>query len=272
MAPLRHLWTEVKEKISNVPFGLWLKGAGRTILDTLYPPHSLKDWLREVSDAPQSVGMEAKGWGQIHFLEDEGCRMCAKPFAKGLDWGEAALCQSCEAIPFAFDRARAACVYDDHSKGLILAFKHADRLDLLPMLTRWLERVAKPMKDEINLIVPVPLHPTRLLARRYNQAAELARGLAQALNVECLPDALSRIKPTLSQGHKNRAAREANIKGAFVVPPHHNMRLKGRHVLLVDDVFTTGVTLNACAKALKGAGAESVKVAVLSRVLPKDSL
>jgi ComF family protein len=158
--------------------------------------------------------------------------------------------------------------YDDKSRGPILVLKHADRLDLVPGFARWLDRAGRILLDESDVIVPVPLHRGRLWRRRYNQAAELARdlGILAAKAVE--PLALHRIRATPSQGMMPSAkARRRNMRGAFQVPPERQPVLKGRAVLLVDDVLTTGATADACARALKRAGVAKVSVLALARVV-----
>jgi ComF family protein len=155
--------------------------------------------------------------------------------------------------------------YDEHSRGPILALKHADRLDLAPAFTRWLERSGRALLAEAELILPVPLHPLRLWTRRYNQSAELARALARRSGKTFAPLALRRIRATPSQGAMVSArARRRNMKGAFAVP--QGDVVKGRTILLIDDVLTTGATAEACAKALLKAGAGAVDLAVVARV------
>jgi ComF family protein len=273
---LRHFFHEVKAKIAERAAAVHGREAVQNLVNLIFPPHALEDFHNrpQGSDHRQSVGLEAGSWAQIRFLDAEGCDMCARPFTADLHMGDGARCLSCGQKPFVFMRARAACVYDEASKGVILAFKHADRLDLAPMLTRWLERAAAPLKDDIDVVVPVPLHPSRLWARRYNQAAELARPLAKHMGRAYVGDGLRRIKKTHAQGAKGGgfAARHDNVKDAFNLSPYGQKALRGRAVLLVDDVFTTGATLNACAKTLLKGGARCVFVAVLARVVPKDSL
>ena len=111
--------------------------------------------------------------------------------------------------------ARAACVYDDHSRGLILRYKHGDQQQFAPLFARWIGRAAADLVQDADAVVPVPLHPWRLLSRRFNQAAEIARPLAQAARRDYLPDALSRTSHTGSQGGKSRRGRRLNVKKAF---------------------------------------------------------
>lgn len=190
---------------------------------------------------------------------------CGAPFEH--DMGKGARCAGCQARPFAFERARAACLYDETSKDLILRFKHGDRTEYAALFARWIGRAAAEVIADADAVVPVPLHPLRLLKRRYNQAAEIARPIARRARIEYLADALVRARRTESQGAaRSGAGRRRNVAGAFAVPEGRAKQVKGRRVLLIDDVFTTGSTVNACARALLKAGARAVDVAVVARI------
>ena len=233
-------------------------GAGRALLDLILPP-------LDVSGAPALTGgLPADRWSRIAFLEDPVCDGCGAPWE--YDPGPGVRCPACTARPRAFDRARAACLYDEHSRDLILKLKHADRTDLAPVLARWLMRAARPLLDTAEVIAPVPVHRWRLLSRRYNQMAEVARPLGALAGVPVVPDALERVRRTERQGGKSAAGRRRNVAGAFAVPPGRRDRVAGRRVLLVDDVLTTGATAHACARALKAAGAAAVDLAVIAKV------
>ncbi len=220
-----------------------------------------------------SGGLSAGGWSQIVFLADPACDGCGAPFEHGHDLPgvEAARCPACLAKPRAFVRARAACLYDDASRDLILQFKRADRTDLSRLFARWLARAAAPMLEECDAVAPVPLHPARLLQRRYNQAAEVARPLAGLTGLAYLPDALVRRKATETQGGKSGSGRRRNVAGAFEVPPSRAAKVAGKRILLVDDVLTTGATAEGCARALLAAGAIQVNLVVVARVKEASS-
>lgn len=173
-------------------------------------------------------------------------------------------CAACLAKPRAFGRARAACLYDEHSRGLILQLKHADRPEIGALFARWLNRAAADLLADADLIAPIPLHRSRLFKRRYNQAAEIARPLSRISGVCYLPDALVRRRPTASQGGKSARGRARNVAAAFAAPRPD--RVVGKRILLIDDVLTTGATAQACARALLAAGAVSVDLAVVARV------
>ena len=259
---LGHIAAEVKAFMALHASPAHLRAVAAHALDTVFPPHGFDD----ADEARQGVGLAADTWAGIRFLDREGCNMCARPFDSGLWFGEGALCEFCQAKPFPFGRTRAACLYGDKSRDLILRFKRADRLDLAPMLSRWLERAAADILDEAEVIVPVPLHPFRLFERRYNQAAELARPLAGRIGKTFLADALARTRMTPRQG-ASAEKRWANVRGVFAATRAGRKRLEGRRIVLVDDVFTTGATARACAEALLAAGAASVDIAVLARAV-----
>lgn len=229
--------------------------AWRVALDMLFPPQSLDGGPR-----PLAGGFTAEGWSKIRFLDGPVCDGCGQPF----EFDPGARCAACLKKPRAFDAARAACLYDEASRGPILQLKHADRLDLAPMFARWISRSAAALIEEADAIAPVPLHPLRLLRRRYNQAAEIARPLAGMTGTPYLPDALVRRRATATQGGKSGSGRKRNVAGAFDVPDPR--RVEGLRILLIDDVLTTGATAEGCARALKAAGAARVDLAVVARV------
>jgi ComF family protein len=233
------------------------------LLDLLFPPRPLNEDRRDL-EGVQSIGMTAVAWGRIHFIEAPFCDGCGAPF--DYDLGSGARCAACQARRPAFDHARAACVYDEHSRDLILKLKHADRTDLSTLFARWLSRAVADIAPDIDAVTPVPLHRWRLLSRRYNQAAEIARPLARMTGLAYFPDAVIRKRATATQGGRSGSGRRRNVAGVFAVPPGWRSRVAGKRILLVDDVLTTGATAEGCARALKAAGAARVDVAVIARV------
>lgn len=223
----------------------------------LFPPQALDGGPR-----PLAGGFSAEAWSRIRFLDGPVCDGCGTPF----EFDPGTRCAACLAKPRAFDAARAACLYDETSRDPILKLKHADRLDLAPMFARWLSRTARELIEEADAIAPVPLHPLRLLGRRYNQAAEIARPLCQMTGTPYLPDALVRRRATATQGGRSGSGRRRNVAGAFEAPASRRHLIEGRRILLVDDVLTTGATAEGCARALKAAGAIRVDLAVVARV------
>ncbi len=244
---------------------VWSSAARRTrrglghAIDLVLPPLALDD-----AERPQSLGLSARAWERIHFIDGPVCDGCGSPFPYSL--GEGVLCAACLARPRRISRARAACLYDEHSRDLILKLKHADRTDLAPLFARWLSRAAAELVAEADVLCPVPLHPRRLLARRYNQAAEIARPLARWTRTAYRPELLVRTRSTPTQGGKSGRGRRENVRNAFTVPPGMAAKVNGQRILLIDDVLTTGATAEACAKALLAAGASAVDLAVVARV------
>jgi ComF family protein len=151
---------------------------------------------------------------------------------------------------------------------MALAFKHGDRLDVARPAAVWMIRIGRELIGRADVIAPVPLHWRRLIRRRYNQAAELARRIARETGTPCNPGLLRRIRATEMQRGLTRDERRANLGGAFAVPRRAAARLEGARVLLVDDVYTSGATLSACAEALRAAGAAQVDALCLARVAP----
>ncbi|MEE2690840.1 MAG: ComF family protein [Pseudomonadota bacterium] len=231
----------------------------RRALDFILPPTCPISGERVA--APGTLS--AAGWARLSFIDDPVCARCGYPFEH--DHGESAECAACIAEPPAFEAARAAVAYDDASHSLVTAFKYADRTELAPLLAGWLARAGAPFLRPETVLVPTPLHRRRLLARRYNQAGLLAVGLSKLKGLPVLHDALLRTRPTPPQARLSAQGRKRNVEGAFAVREERREELKGRAVVLIDDVLTTGATLSACARALKRAGAARVDALVLAR-------
>ncbi|WP_119679500.1 ComF family protein [Indioceanicola profundi] len=208
-------------------------------------------------------------WKAAAFIAPPLCACCGLPFEFQTD-GQS-LCGACIARPPAFDRCRAVLVYDDASKGMVLRFKHADRTDAAPGFAAWMARAGADLLAEADLIVPVPLHRWRLFRRRYNQSALLALHLGRLSGRPVTPDLLVRKRPG-TQGGQSARGRVRTVVGAFALPPAAREAVRGRRVLLVDDVFTTGATVGECAKVLKRAGAAGVDVLTLARVVRAQRL
>ena len=230
----------------------------RRAADFAFPPHAL-----DGGAPPQSTGLSAEAWSKLVFLEAPWCEACGAAFEHAM--GEGALCAACDGRPRAVSRIRAACLYDEHSRELVLAFKHADRTELARLFALWLSRAADELLADADAVTPVPLHRARLFDRRYNQAAEMARPLARAAGLPYLPDALVRTRSGTQAGRSASGRRRA-VAGAFAVPDAARAQVEGRRILLVDDVLTTGATVDACARALLAVGARAVDVAVVARV------
>lgn len=236
-----------------------VRRACRGLVDVALPPRCLA--CGEVVEEPDALC--GRCWSGITFFAPPWCAACGLPFPHPV--GDAAVCADCARGQHAWDRARAVFRYDKNSRHLVLGLKHADRTDVAGALGRWMMRFGGEVLLEAELLVPVPLHWTRLLHRRYNQAALLANAMHAAggppVEVECL----IRRRRTSSQGHLGPLARERNVRSAFAV--RQPLKLTGKRVVLVDDVMTTGATIDECTRVLKRAGAATVGVLTLARAL-----
>lgn len=233
----------------------------RAALDLLVPPRCLACG----QETATADGVCRGCWSGLAFVADPMCQRCGIGLlAEGTDGKDA--CGACHSRPPRFDRARAALAYDDASRPLILGFKHGGRLEAAPLFVRWLEVAGRQLVADADVIAPVPLHWRRMLGRRFNQAAELARRLADNADAIYAPDVLRRMRATRSQGGLGAKARQRNMMGAFAINPAWAERLDGARVLLVDDVFTTGATAERASAVLKQSGASAVDVLTVARV------
>lgn len=241
-----------------------LTRAAAAVLDIVLPPLCMA--CREPVSAPGRLCGPC--WGQADFIAPPQCATCGLPF--DYDLGPGAVCAPCAAAPPAFDRARAVLRYGDVARRLVAGFKYADRTHLAVWLAAWLARAGAALLDDADLLVPVPLHRRRLVVRRFNQSAMLARALSKACGAAAPVGALVRHRATPAQAGLDRARRARNVAGAFRVPAGERAGLAGRRVVLVDDVLTTGATAQACARVLRRAGAARIDVLTLARVVPDN--
>ena len=230
-------------------------------MDVLFPPQCLR--CRALVEGSGNLCGDC--WREVSFVTEPHCACCGLPFAH--DVGEAALCGACAAAPPSYTRARAVMVYNDASRDLVLGFKYADATHAAPSYGRWLARAGRTCLADADMLVPVPLHWMRLFRRRYNQAALLARALSKETGIPVSPRALVRRRRTPPLGRLSREARRQRLSGAIAINPKHAPDLKDRNVVLVDDVMTTGETVEACAGQVLRAGARSVDVLSLARAV-----
>ncbi len=257
-------------KVHALTAGLRLIGGA--VLDTLLPPRCLA-CSAIVPSQGTLCGACFRGITQI---VPPLCHRCGVPFlhaGQGVPspGGGALHCPRCAARPPEYGHARAAFLYDEHSRRLVLPLKYGDRTELAGPLARQMAHAGRELLARADLLVPVPLHRRRLLSRRYNQAALLAWKLARLSGVPCLPDALRRARATKPLAHLGAAERAVLLEDAFRLSPRAASRLRGRQILLVDDVLTSGATVTACARVLLGSGAAGVDVLAAARV-PDPSL
>lgn len=242
-----------------------LHTAARRAVDTVLPPRCLGCGTLVATSGAVCPAC----WAGIDFIVPPMCASCGLPFDYAPDQDGAraeTMCGACIRHPPLYGRARSVMTYSDASRRFVLSFKHADRTDAAPAWGVWLARAGADLIAEADLVVPVPLHRRRLIARRYNQAALIAQALGRAANLPVLVDALVRTRPTPSQGRMNRAQRERNVAGAFAVRQRRLQQVENARIVLVDDVMTTGATLTACIRPLLAAGAANVDVLTLARV------
>lgn len=211
--------------------------------------------------------VSATAFSGLRFIGVPICDCCGFPFDLAYSAREGGQCGSCLRKAPPYSTARAALVYDDASRDLILRFKHADQIDMVHCFVPWLMRAGQAQIETADVIVPVPLHFSRLLRRRYNQAALIAAALSKAAGKAYMPDGLLRQRATPTQGRLNYKERKKNVRQAFVVNPKQAASLAGKKVLLVDDVYTTGATVKECTRALLAAGVAEVSVLAVARVV-----
>ncbi len=176
------------------------------------------------------------------------------------------------ARPPVFDRARSVALYGDVMRHLVHSLKYGDRREGLALFGRWLELAGRDFLDDTDLIMPVPLYRTRLWQRRFNQSALLAFELSKRTGLPVNVHALRRHRATRTQVGLSERQRRRNVTGAFTLAPKHHPLVKNRNILLIDDVLTTGSTVDACSRVLKKAGADRVDVLVLARAGHSDGL
>jgi ComF family protein len=210
-------------------------------------------------------GLCAPCWSRLSFIAPPYCERLGIPFP--FDPGPGMLSMEAIADPPAYQRARAAVRYDDIARIPIHGLKYGDRLDLAPMMGRWMANAGRELLAEADALIPVPLHWRRQWARRFNQSSTLAEVISKTSGVAVAHAVLKRVKATRQQVGLSKSERANNVQGAFRVPPQRKVEVADRRLILVDDVLTSGATVDACARALLRAGAANVDVLVFARVV-----
>ncbi|MGO9007370.1 MAG: ComF family protein [Beijerinckiaceae bacterium] len=240
-----------------------LRNVCRAALDIVFPPSCLV--CRKATAEPNCLCPEC--WSRVNFIERPYCDRLGTPFA--YDLGVAGLVSpEAMANPPVYGRARAVAKFEDGPvRQLVHRLKYSDRMELAKPLGLWMARAGRDLLAGADILVPVPLHRGRLAWRQFNQANALARAISRVCGVKTADCALQRVKPTAPQVGLSRSQRAMNVQGAFKVPEAERIAVEGRAIVLVDDVLTSGATLNAAARALLRAGAKSVDVLVFARVV-----
>lgn len=231
------------------------------VIDFLFPPQC------SLCRAPIQLANHlcASCWANLHWITGPVCKVSGIPMP--YDLGPETLSPAVMVSPPAYDWARAPLAYEGAARSLISRFKYADQPELAGMMTKWMMGYTKEVGDRHPIIIPVPLYRFRFLSRRYNQAAELARAVAHQGNYLFLADTLQRYRATQPQVGLGKNKRRQNVRSAFRVSKTGKAQLIGRHIILIDDVLTTGATANACCKVLREAGAASIGVITFARVI-----
>lgn len=227
----------------------------------LYPPQCLACGCRVQTD----FALCADCWRDTPFITGTVCNQCGIALLGGEDDPQA-LCDTCLTESRPWSAARAALAYRDVGRDLVLKLKHADRIDLARPAGEWMLRAAAPILKPDMLVVPIPLHWMRMLKRRYNQAALLSARVAKLAGYDHCPDLLQRRRSTGSQDGLTKEGRHRNMQDALTLHPRRAARVEGRHVLLIDDVMTSGATMTSAAEACIAGGAIGISVLVMARV------
>ncbi|WP_375279587.1 double zinc ribbon domain-containing protein [Pseudooctadecabacter sp.] len=238
----------------------------QSLIQTIYPPQCVMCEARTEGD----FALCGSCWSETPFIDGFCCDGCGQPLPGSGTPDPAILCDDCMTIARPWSKGRAALVYKDKARRFVLSLKHGDRTDLARAAGPWLARAGRDIVADSSLIVPVPLHRFRLIRRTYNQAALLATQLAQVTGAHLLVDALDRIKTTAPLEGHTKDQRFAALDAAICANPKARDVIKGRQIVLIDDVMTSGATFAAATEACFAAGADDVCVLALARVV-KDA-
>ena len=233
-------------------------------IDFVLPPRCIV-----TGDFVDGQGMIAPAaWRDLNFIADPKCIRCGIPF----EFMEEAVrdksvCAACLKSSLHYNMVRSALVYDDFSRDLILGFKHGDQTQNVATFVPWLEQAGADILHDADYLIPVPLHPYRLLRRRFNQSGLMAKYISDKTNIPVLLEGLRRVRATPTQGYLKTKERYKNVNNAFIVPDESRALLRHKKIVLIDDVFTTGATASECTKALLNNQVGAVSVLTLARVV-----
>jgi ComF family protein len=258
LAPSRSIAPHLKAALGAC-HSLWNRTA-KLALDIALP--TLCVACREPVDGE---GVCASCWAKLSFIAPPYCPRLGIPFV--YDPGPELLSMEAIANPPAYQRARAAVRYDEVARTLVHALKYQDRTDLAPIMGRWMARAGREPLDGADMLIPVPLHWRRAWRRRFNQSGALGRIISRQSGVPLNGNALQRVRATEQQVGLSRPQRASNVQGAFQVSAERQTEVRGRRITVIDDVLTSGATVDACARALLRAKAAQVDVLVFARVV-----
>lgn len=238
-----------------------IKG-GRELCNLFFPPQCMACYKPIATHG----ALCAPCWNQVEYITAPQCAVCGTPFDYKVEGRH--VCGKCIQSPPPYTMARTVCRYNATSSKLVTGLKYADKTYLAPYLGKWLVQAGREFLAEADIIAPVPLHRYRLFTRRYNQSAMLAREVAKASsNLRLMLPLLTRQRNTPPQAGLSQKQRHTNVKGAFEVNPRYKEYIRNKHIVLVDDVMTTGATVSACAAILLKHGARRVDVLALGQTL-----
>jgi len=246
---------------SRFQFKAWSRRLWRSLIDFVAPPKCLVCHVAVLE--PASLCLSC--WANLKHIDTPVCNVLGTPFA--YDQGEGAISPAALADPPNWNRARAAVAYDEASRGLVHGLKYRDTMEAGLLMARLMARAGRPVIQEADVIIPVPLHRFRLWSRRFNQAALLAQQISRQFGKPCVTDVLLRSKASRSQVGLSFDERRQNVAKVFHVTAEGIGHISGRRILLIDDVLTTGATAGSCAAVLKKAGATQVDVLTFALVL-----
>ena len=234
-----------------------IKPVTRRILNNIFPPQCISCY----TPTGETAALCSACWDSISFIGSPLCDRCGTPFE--IDTPDNTICAGCSYRKPQFDRSRSVFKYDDHSRQIITNFKYRDNTYTSDAFARWMMRSGVDILKNSDILAPVPLHRLKLIKRRYNQSALLVNSIAKMTYIEKHNNLLLRVKNTPPQAGLTYKQRFGNMSGAFKLNSKYKNIIKGKRICLVDDVLTTGATIEACAKILKKSGAAKVHVLTL---------
>lgn len=228
------------------------------VTDIFYPK------ICYLCNAPlQANGLCHECWNKIIFIENPTCKTCANPFA--YDMGDEISCAQCMQNDMYIDYAKTTMKYDKNTRKLIMGYKNHNCFYLTNLFCNLMNNAIREWVTDLHYIIPIPLHHWRFFWRGYNQAAVLAKHLSKITQIPCLPDGLLKVKWTQSQSNFNKEDRKKNILNAFEINHVYEMQIKNKNILIIDDVTTTGATLNCAAKILKKSGVRNIYCTTIAK-------